>query len=207
MRRHKPKDQQAVQTPAVIIRFYEEDSELLRWLKQFAEQHDMTNVIKLACYMLSGLQPQEGLLALLPDVQRQQVEPTPTLPTSDSSFHEQTSDALAAVMQELSALREEIAQQRTVQTTTHHVPKRPREHPERPPTLPEESWLTSAPIPEPVPVASSGLDVTGPRRKRDRPPEQARQGPPDEAEFDPDEARRRLVASINAYGKGVRRGY
>ena len=80
MRRRKPKDQPPVQTPAVTIRFYEEDAELLNWLKQFAERHDMTNVIKVACYVFSGLQPDQGLLALLPDIQNQQAQPTSVHP-------------------------------------------------------------------------------------------------------------------------------
>jgi hypothetical protein len=209
MRRRKSKEQQPVQTPAVTIRFYDEDTELLDWLKQFAGRHNMTSVIKLACYMLSGIQPEAGLLALLPEVQSHQIEPSRVQEPPAQVPYEETNDALAAVMQELSALREEIAQQRTEPSAQPERPPdtRSRRQQPMPPTLPEEHWPSDTPYREPAPVASSGLDMSGSRRRRDRPPDTPHRNQPVEAAFDADEARRKLVASINAYGKGLREGY
>lgn len=198
MRRRKPKEQQPVQIPAVTIRFYEEDADLLDWLKQFAGRHNMTNVIKLACYVLSGIQPEEGLLALLPEVQNQQAYPAPVQESAAPSPREDTNDALAAVMQELAALREELTQQRAAQNSpVSHHPNAPYPPPD---TLPEE-----------VPsgrgyVASSGLDMGGPRRKRTRPLEPVSRSQPTEAPLDSEECRRRLLSSIHAFSKETQRG-
>jgi hypothetical protein len=209
MRRRRAKEQQPVQTPAITIRFYEEDAELLDWLKQFAGRHNMTSVIKLACYMLSGIQPEEGLLALLPEVQQTVQPPAQEMPVP--APREETSDALAAVMQELWALREELTQQRAHHSTpapsgngarsdTNHVPH----HPTPPPSLPEESWPMDSP--DPISVVSSGLDMSGPRRRRTPLPEPTIRSQPTEPVFDADDARRRLVASIHAYGKEFQKG-
>jgi hypothetical protein len=91
-----------------MIRFDAHDAELERWLGQFAQTQSMTKVVKLACYMLAGLQPSEGLLAVLPHVE--QARHLPAAPTAlYMPPNEHASDALAAVMQELAALREVVA--------------------------------------------------------------------------------------------------
>jgi hypothetical protein len=199
---------------AVTIRLDESDAELIQWLGQFAQTQTMTKVVKLACYMMSGLQPEEGLLALLPDVQNQRVSPVIHQETATAISHEQTNDALAAVMQELSSLREELVQQRTEPSThpelppaNHSQPRSRRKQSMPPPTLPEENWPTEKPHREPVPAASSGLDMSSPRRKRDRTPGAIYCSQPVEMVFDADEARRNLLASINAYGQEMKEGY
>jgi hypothetical protein len=179
---------------AITVRFDENDEELIQWLGQFAQSQTMTKVVKLACYMMSGIQPEEGLLALLPEVQSQRIDPVPV--QDAPAAHEGTTDILAAVMQELSALREEITQQRA--ESSERVDNRHANS--RPPTLPEEDWPPNTQ----EPVVSSGIDMGGPRRRRDRPPDVPRREPPPEVPFDADEARRKLVESINAYGKNLR---
>jgi hypothetical protein len=185
---------------AITIRFDDSDAELIQWLGQFAQTQTMTKVVKLACYMLAGIQPEEGLLALLPEVQ--QTVPPPAQATPDPVPHEETSDALAAVMQELLALREELTQQRTVHSAPVSSSRAPSPTP--PPSLPEQSWPVDSP--EPVPVTSSGLDMSGPRRRRTPLPEPIPHSQPAEPVFDAEDARRRLVASIHAYGKEFQKG-
>jgi hypothetical protein len=194
---------------AITIRFDDSDAELIHWLGQFAQAQTMTKVVKLACYMLSGIQPEEGLLALLPEVQPTVQPLVQEIPAP--APREETSDALAAVMQELWALREELTQQRATpgisapsgngaRSDTHHGPH----HPTPPPSLPEQAWPVDSP--DPISVVSSGLDMSGPRRRRTPLPEPAIRSQPAEPVFDADEARRRLVASIHAYGKEFQKG-
>jgi hypothetical protein len=164
----------------------------------------MTKVIKLALCALAGIEPDEKLLSAFPDFQQEQdLAQDETKPIEQ----ETPTDALATVIQELSALREEIAQQRTEPSAQSERPPdtRSRRQQPMPPTLPEENWPADAHR-EPAPVASSGLNMSGPRRRRDRPPDTPHRHQPVEAAFDADEARRKLVASINAYGKGLREG-
>ena len=74
--------------------------------------------------------------------------------------------------------------------------------------IPRVEHLVTAALTPAAPelIISSSLDMSGPRRQRDRPPEPSRCSPPIEAEFDADDAARRLLASIKAYGKEARRG-
>lgn len=185
---------------AITIRFDENDAELTYWLGQFAQNQTMTKVVKLACYLLSGIQPEEGLLALLPEVQNELEPPTIVEEPPTPSPREDTNDALAAVMQELAALREELIQQRDAQPhqpASDHQAARP---PSPPDTLPEE-----------VPsgrgfVAASGLDMGGPRRKRTHPLEPVPRSQPTEAPLDSEECRRKLLDSIYAFSKESQRG-
>jgi len=101
------------------------------------------------------------------------------------------SQQLKTILAELADLKKAV-----VIPTSGHVLAGPRLPPEQ-----------QEPAQIPVETISSGINLSSPRPRRDNPPKPSHRKPPDEAEFDPDEARRRLIASINAYGKEVRRGY
>jgi hypothetical protein len=60
---------------AKTIRFYPDDEALLDWLEQFSEVRQLTNVIKLACYKLAGIQPGDNLMALLSDIEVTREQP------------------------------------------------------------------------------------------------------------------------------------
>ncbi len=49
------------------VRLNREDKELARWLGQYAHDHTMSKVIRLALYQFAGLRPPDSLAALLPD--------------------------------------------------------------------------------------------------------------------------------------------
>ena len=92
-----------------MIRFDAHDAELEQWLGGFAQSQSMTKVVKLACYLLAGLEPPPHLQALLPYVQ------PPRAPSARRVAppygREVPGDALARVMQELAALRALMAEQ------------------------------------------------------------------------------------------------
>jgi hypothetical protein len=52
---------------AFTVRLNREDKELARWLGQYAHDHTMSKVIRLALYQFAGLRPPDSLAALLPD--------------------------------------------------------------------------------------------------------------------------------------------
>src|SRR5574341_1453724 len=52
---------------AFTVRLNREDKELARWLGQYAHDHTMSKVIRLALYQFAGLRPPDSLVALLPD--------------------------------------------------------------------------------------------------------------------------------------------
>lgn len=202
-----------------MVRLTEEDVELAEWLGQFAHSQTMTKVVKLACYMLSGIQPEAGLLAMLPEIRDQQVEPHPAYsePVPTELPSEDTGDALAAVMQELSALREELRDQQAYSASeAPAMSDRRRRHYEKhgPPDGDSDAW-SRRDIFDPSPWASqeeettrsSGLDMS-PRRRPPGPPKITQPATPVENPvMDAEEARRRLVASIHAYGKEFKRGH
>jgi hypothetical protein len=55
---------------AFTVRLNREDRELARWLGQYAHDHTMSKVIRLALYQFAGLRPPDSLAALLPDASR-----------------------------------------------------------------------------------------------------------------------------------------
>ena len=192
------------------IRFNPGEEALRDWLSQFAHTHDMSKVIKLACYMLSGLTPDDGLLALLPEIQQRQAAPAapPVVPDTVPA-QEATQDRFAEIMQELAALREALTQNSApaeqTQTSANVAPvsdSRRRRKPKQP--LRPSSEVASVAPDDLQPVESSGLDMS--RRRRAGPPKllenEAVEGERFEAgkgAFDPKEASRRLLESIRAY--------
>lgn len=177
----------------MTVRFSDQDTAIQEWLSRFAQTNDMSKVVKLACYLLAGIQPDEGMLALLARIRAEQPEPYAEPVYADRG--EDTHDALAAVMQELAALRHELSEQRYgagdvyddlppadeyayeepeayAEPVSDSRRRRQARHASRPPTLPEqEVWpLTEPSGSDRAPdegdfVASSGLDM-GRRRKR-----------------------------------------
>jgi hypothetical protein len=205
---------------AITIRFDDADNELQQWLGQFAQDQTMTKIVKLALYQLAGLQPTEGLLASLPSVQAQQGDYRPfheVVPAPQEAAY----DALATVMQELASLREAVVG-RAPQTISQHgepneernseVRSDSRRRRQKPKPTPVEAWpmpeaSERAEIPsEPVLGASSGLDMSRPRKRSGPPLAPATPVAPTVPELDADEARRKLLASIKAYGKEFHRG-
>lgn len=188
----------------MTIRFSGKDAQLQGWLAQFSTTNDMSKVVKLACYLLSGLEPDDGLLALLHKVEGLRKSGTES-PRKPRPRREPTQDALAAVMQELNALRAELAETRTANTpayqddyakemTPEEAPAWTQRRSARPPaTLPE-----FAAAPEPAPSASSGLDMSR-RRKRPGPAAPASGRPP--ADFDPHEMLRILTQTTRQFGQ------
>jgi len=70
-------------------------------------------------------------------------------------------------------------------------------------TIPPSGPIMAPAASAPVPIASSGLDLSAPRRPRvNRPAASAPPAPPPDVPFDADDARKKLLASINAYGSG-----
>ena len=176
----RPKAQTPVQTPAGTIRFYDEDAELLNWLKQFADRHDMTNVIKLACYVLSGLQPDQGLLALLPEsTDTNQAPPSQARILCTWPHHPKNTPTtpLPPSCKNFPLSVWSLPSSETEPPSSPQRSRRSSKRPARPPTLPEEPWLSELPEREPVSIVSSGLDMSGPYRRRVRPPDQACRGP------------------------------
>lgn len=104
----------------VVVRFnVEQDAALLEWLTPFAASYDMTKVIRLACYALAGLEPEQGLLALLPAIKKRQNGSGPRMQRSPAQ--EVTYDALAEVMQELAALRAAVIEQQALDDAPSRV--------------------------------------------------------------------------------------
>jgi len=173
---------------AITIRFNDEDAELVEWLGQFAQSSNMTKVVKLACYMLSGIHPQEGLLAVLPEEHLAHISSAWRHKTA--STNRDIHATLAAVTQEMVALRQEISQQ-------HPAPPlsadRGREH--------REEELGTANV-----AASGGLDITS--RRRGRPAKQSDNGfhPPRAAEADPATSSQALVQTILEFNSNFQRG-
>ncbi len=188
----------------MTIRFSGKDAQLQAWLAQFSTTNDMSKVVKLACYLLSGLEPDEGLLALLHKVEGLRKSGTES-PKKRQPRREPTPDALAAVLRELNALRAELAATRVggAFASAHdyakeapgtEAPAWTQRRAARPPaTLPE----FAAPL-DPAPTASSGLDLS-PRRKRPAAAAPASGRPP--ADFDPREMLRILTQTTRQFGQ------
>lgn len=189
----------------MTIRFSEKDADLRDWLVQFASTNDMSKVVKLACYLLSGLQPDDGLLALLQRIEGQRQSETEH-PSAGSRTAEASQDALAAVMQELNALRTELARGHAAMPPSNHHDyakqsdrgwERPAaDYPLPPPaTLPE-----FADEPDPSLTPSAGLDMA---RRRKRPGAASSRGAPARpaAEFDPHEMLRILTQTTRQFGQ------
>lgn len=189
----------------ITIRFGEKEADLREWLGQFAATYDMSKVIKLACYLLSGLEADEGLLALLPNIEaRKESQPPAESPVNEQ---ESTSDMFAAMMQEIAALREAVIEQREETNTPaeESIPvsdsRRRRQQKRAPithPTLPEELF-------EPEPVAASGLNMSRERR-RTGPPKLVTAPEPIPV-MDDEDIHKRFWASIRAFEKELRRGH
>jgi|SRR5690554_2554767 hypothetical protein len=172
----------------IMIRFDAHDAELEQWLGGFAQSQSMTKVVKLACYLLAGLEPPPHLQALLPYVQ------PPRAPSArrvaPPSGSEVPGDALASVMQELAALRALMAEQGA---------GRPHAERTRAPGLADDAGL----------VESGGLDMSA--RRRRGPVRPAREGgrvlpPPDPVPVDGASNAQALIASIRAYCDEFQRG-
>lgn len=190
---------------AITIRFNEDDDELIEWLGQYAQSSNMTKVVKLACYLLAGIQPQEGLLALMPEERFAHAAPARTHKTASTT--RDIHATLTAVTQEMMALRQEISEQRLVQASeAYYDPTQALEWADQQNGgLHERGWFRPSPAntpPNPSIAASSGLDMS-PRRKSAR----VMSGEPFSAVFDRQEAQRQLLASIKAYGQVTREGY
>jgi hypothetical protein len=55
---------------AFTVRLNQDDRELARWLGQYAHDHTMTKIVKLALYQFAGLEPPGTLAALASDAPR-----------------------------------------------------------------------------------------------------------------------------------------
>jgi hypothetical protein len=198
-------------TSTVTIRFGEKDQKLRGWLSQFAASNDMSKVIKLACYLLSGLQADEGLLALLPEIQDRQAPSQPAKNISQATKKQETSqDILADIMQEIALLRESLVSQQGGEQSTSPTPmvdSRHRHEVQQPgqpvANTQHATWGNEQPS---QPTTSSGLDMS-PRRRGKSNPKLIRphQKAADASVIDAEDARRRLLDSIKAYGKEFRR--
>lgn len=167
-----------------MIRFDAHDAELEQWLGGFAQSQSMTKVVKLACYLLAGLEPPPHLQALLPHVQP---PPAPSVRQVPPASSEPTGDPLAGVVQELAALRALMAGQGA------SAP-----HAER----------SRAPG-DVGPIESAGLDMSA--RRRGGPVRLAGEGrrhipPPGPAPMDGASNAQALIASIRAYCDEFQRG-
>jgi hypothetical protein len=189
----------------ITIRFGEKEADLREWLGQFAATYDMSKVIKLACYLLSGLEADEGLLALMSTIQAKK-EPQQLTETSTKE-QESTSELFATMMQEIATIKEAVLEQRTEPNppSEESIPlsdsRRRRQQKRAPltnPTLPEALF-------EPEPVAASGLD-TSRERRRTGPPKVIT--PPEPIPvMDDEDINKQFWASIHAFGQEVRRGH
>jgi hypothetical protein len=190
----------------ITIRFNETDADLREWLGQFAATHDMSKVIKLACYLLSGIDPDEGLLALLPNIQDKQVTQPPDAPKAEEQ--ESTSDMFAAMMQEIAAIRAAVEQrEETTIPAEESIPvsdsrrrRQQKRAPDTSPLPPNEHDQE----PEPV-VAASGLNMSRERRRTG--PPQVISVPEPVPHVDTEEASKQFLATINAFGRELRRGH
>jgi hypothetical protein len=203
----------------MTIRFGQRDSELQAWLSQFAATYDMSKVVKLACYLLAGLHPDDGLLALLPNIREQGTAEYPNV-SSDMQIvpGETNNDALAAVMQELSALREAVIDQQNGDASDEEgfspAPlsdsrRRRKSRPHRE-TLPTYNNYADSPEEEleaRSQVASSGLDMSSRRKRPGSPRRTSSVLPSTPDEFDVEDARQRLLRSLKAYGREVQKGH
>ena len=181
----------------VVVRFnVEQDAALLEWLAPFANSYDTTKVIRLACYMLAGIEPAEGLLGLLPAIKKQQngsrrtAQPAPAPPP--------VHDALADVMQELAALRATVLEQRAQPNGAYSSQETARGNTR------SSGPGDAAAIGEVA--ASSGIDMS--RRRRSAPARVASSGghPSQPADFDPAASTRLLLETIRDFGANLQRG-
>lgn len=175
------------------IRWYEEDRALQEWLQQFAGSHKMTSVIKLALYRLADLDAPEYLSNV--DLDQKRVKVSAPDGVNLESLLEQIRETV----------RDEVRQvQESTERQSGGLAAQPN------PTMMVSSrgiemsgngGLNTA---TDETTKSSGLDMSGPRRR-------AKTGPPatvPEMPAEPvwteamaAEAARKLVASINAFGK------
>lgn len=99
----KRRKKQRPMPAGTTIRWYEDDQALWEWLAPFAKTHDMTQVIKLALYRLSGIEPNsESFAALMERVEGHQVQ----------SVAPDPADLLDLVDAIREAVREEMAEAR-----------------------------------------------------------------------------------------------
>lgn len=179
----------------VVVRFnVEQDAALLEWLTPFAASYDMTKVIRLACYALAGLEPEQGLLALLPAIKKRQNGSGPRMQRSPAQ--EVTYDALADVMQELAALRAAVMEQHASADGAYR-------------SAPATDWRREYHEIDPDPaevVASTGLDMS--RRRRGAPARPTNNGwhPPHAGDFDAETSSRLLVKTIREFSTNLQRG-
>lgn len=165
------------------------DAALIAWLDRFAQEYKQSDVIRLALYHLAGIQTPPDLQNVLPpaDAPRQLPLSEPAQPeTADTS----ASEAFNAILAELAELRELVG----VAATRDPVPVDAGGHQDQPP-------VGDAPGVRP----SSGIDMSGPRRRK-RPPRPATQPPPtlpevDDPPFDPEATARIFVESVKGYGR------
>lgn len=195
---------------AITIRFNDDDAELVEWLGQFAQTSNMTKVVKLACYLLSGIQPQEGLLALMPEERFEHA--TPARPHKTASTTRDIHATLTAVTQEMMALRQEISEQRLQHAPeTYHARTQGLEDATQY-NIGQHAggWLRPSPAATPpndtVVAASPGLDMS--RRRRGAPIRPATTGwsPPRAPEFDAEASSRLLVKTIREFSSNLQRG-
>ncbi len=184
--------QQGRELKQVVVRFnVEQDAALLEWLAPFADSYDMTKVIRLACYMLAGIEPAEGLLGLLPAVKKQQNgSRRSTLPVTPP----QPSHDMANVMHELAALRAAVLERQVPANESHRSGSEwQREH--------REEELGTANV-----AASGGLDITSRRRGGLTRPSDNGWHPARAAEADPATSSQALVQTILEFNSNFQRG-
>lgn len=179
----------------VVVRFnVEQDAALLEWLAPFADTYDMTKVIRLACYMLAGIDPAEGLLGLLPAVKKQQNGSGRSTPPVTAP--QPTHDTLANVMQELAALRAAVLDRQILAGDAHRSATSTdsgREY--------REEEFDTANL-----SASGGLDITSRRRGGPARPSSNGWHPPQQPDFDPEASSRLLFRTIRDFSTNLQRG-
>ena len=187
----------------IMIRFDENDAELVEWLGQFAQSQTMTKVVKLACYMMAGLPIPDPLHAVAPGVAPARVQTYDAPPGNPPLPHQRTRGRLAGVTKTLAALREAV--------TSQQAPRDPSPGwPGSEAAYAAQSWDGASPGDTPPEeggsreVAASGLDFSRPRHRRARPvrpdPSVPSFSPPMPV-FDAQRAQEQLLMSIRGYGK------
>ncbi len=177
--------------------YHDQDAALLEWLADYAERYKQTDLIRLALYMLSGLDMPAELAELLPPQPAPQHLPVPAADRASEQiemlFEElddqrrEANEQIAALYQELAdekhhasrqlenmiaelvELRQAIHQPAPVAAAAHQDQTAP---PQPPPTLPEATGM----------VRSSGIDMSRsrPRPKARKTPAAASAPPPEE---------------------------
>jgi hypothetical protein len=130
----------------IMIRFDEYDADLVDWLGQYAQSQTMTRIVKLACYLFAGLPVPATLESVAPGygytAGPQDGYEAP--PANWPAAYESNEDTLAAVMQEIAALREAVTAQQASRS----------------------EW--AEPVPDEIPAQEEASSMMGDSRRRRR---------------------------------------